>query len=188
MLFNESLKLRGDLRLKYLGFAIALVGVSVTPAIARDFASMLPDGNYRFCSEPPKQSAPNYITEGGMCFRFRKTGREVVGSYYTPATSDSLCIEGTLYNNLIVGTATETLHAEMGEGLQGGDVPYLLNSSEDTFSNEFITLSEKRIQRGSYNPKFNSYNAKVHYRGAVLSLVRFKQYNAGTILPPLNCN
>lgn len=172
-----------------LGLAIVLALVSISPAIAGNVAT-LPNGNYRFCSEPPKQPAPGYIVEGGMCFRFRKIGSEVVGLYYAPATSNSLCIKGRVHSNLILGTATETLYAEMAEGLPPGDVPYVLDSDKQyTDANGFLTLSEsKRYVRGRYYTPTNTYDAKVYYKHALLSLVRFKMYNAGAVSPPLNCD
>lgn len=76
---------------------------SLSQPAAIDF-NQLSDGNYRFCSQQPKASnvaPPDAII--GNCFLFRKTGNQVVGTYYDTRTSgeESLCLQGRLSDRLV---------------------------------------------------------------------------------------
>ena len=67
----------------------------------------LPDGNYRYCSEPDINSSDGE----SWCFNFNKKEFDVVGtySYWAPKDTRQICIEGEAEGNTIVGIGYEEI-------------------------------------------------------------------------------
>ncbi|MBD2291920.1 hypothetical protein H6G06_00115 [Anabaena sphaerica FACHB-251] len=153
---------------------------SLSQPAAIDF-NQLSNGNYRFCSQQPKTTnvaSPDAII--GNCFLFRKTGNQVVGTYYDTRTlgEESLCLRGTLSNRLV------------GEGLEviGGigrqKIPAKAQGSRlVNWDKEGILQVAKAIPYG----KRTAFGQPIHYRQAIVDFKRLYAYNLGNKLPPTRC-
>lgn len=148
----------------------------------------LPDGNYRFCSDP----SPSSGSESGMCFRFQKAGDRVVGNYQ-PANSQqaSLCIAGRINRSTINGEATDFSSPtaeplQLRPELQGGD---LVNWNAAATTDHLKVASGQAIDP----PKPDSAasvvpTGSIRFRQASLDLSNFHQYNMGPSEPPTSCD
>ena len=134
----------------------------------------LRDGNYRFCSDRP---AADVGPVTGACFRFRKRGDRITGDYYYPNKGESLCLSGRVNGNTISGRAIERL--DRGENLPLSELPEL--PLESWKSAGFL-----QVGQGIYVDDLNRPDA-IRYQSALLNLNNFYQYNAGLVLPPVNC-
>lgn len=69
----------------------------------------LPNGNYRFCSEPASEQNITGFDEEPWCFEFNKTDNFIVGtySYQTPKDTAQICIEGLAKDNRVNGIGYE---------------------------------------------------------------------------------
>lgn len=154
---------------------------AVSQPAAFDFRNHLPNGNYRFCSQPPRSgtvSAPGEIV--GNCFLFRKQGSQVVGKYYDTRTLGevSVCLSGSVSDRVLA----QGLEEIGGIGRQ--QIP--ANSTGDRFANwdkeGILKVSGTETYR-----KLDDRARLVRYRQAILDLKRLYRLNAGPILPPTRC-
>lgn len=166
-----------------LSFCIPL-GASlqaVSQPAAFDFRNRLPDGNYRFCSHPPRSSnvsAPGEIV--GHCFLFRKQGSQVVGKYYDTRSFGevSVCLSGAVSDRVLA----QGLEEIGGIGRQ--QIP--ANSTGD----QFVNWDKEGILKVSGTETYRKLSDRaklVRYRQAILNLKQLYRLNAGPILPPTRC-
>lgn len=153
-----------------------------TPAPAKTSIQSLPNGNYKFCSEPPSDSTgrdKNLIA--GHCYVFGKTGNRLVGDFYDTKTlgEESVCVSGTLSNKIIRGEALESV----GNIGRQSSPP---NSSGATLVNwdkpGYLKVA-KAIQVG----KEVGGGRLIRYRSALLDLNGFYRHNPETKLPTRDC-
>lgn len=134
----------------------------------------LPNGNYRFCSDDPP-SGINRVS--GVCFRFRKTGEDIVGEYYYPYEGSSICFTGEVNGNTVTGQGLELLSptASPPPNLPGED--------------ERTDWRQEGFLQVGHAERVNNFRDRraIRYRSAILDLNGFYQYNAGTVLPPQQC-
>lgn len=71
----------------------------------------LPNGNYRYCSEPASEPNINGFDGEAWCFEFKKKGYDIVGtySYQAPKDTRQICIEGKAEGNKIIGIGYEEI-------------------------------------------------------------------------------
>lgn len=143
------------------------------PTGAQFLIGRLPDGNYRFCSERP---IGEDAQTAGACFRFRKEAADIIGTYYYPNTGSSLCLRGKINNNTVSGQAIERFS-------RGESPPDDLSQAQLSSWEEAGLL---QVGNGLYVDELDRRDA-VLYRSALLNLNNFYQYNAGSVLPPVNC-
>lgn len=159
-------------------------GQSETSSLAT--IETLPDGHYRFCSEP----APSDGSEAGVCFRFQKVGDRVVGNYQPAnSTQPSVCLAGRINRSTINGEATDFTSPtadllQLRPELKGGE----LVNWDAASSADYLKVSSGR----AIDPQAGSGVAEkaigsVHFRQAALNLSSFHQYSAGSIEPPTQC-
>lgn len=144
--------------------------------------SSLPDGNYRFCSEPPTLD-PNF-QEAGWCFIFRKTGNRVIGNYFAAQKEQTICITGVANNNTVTGIGLEFWY--------GWDRPVSLEGIPETewWDSPEIgggRLKARRLSIISRSNDGNSYSAWIRYDSVQVNLNGFHRYSAGNKLPPGKC-
>ncbi|MBD2054486.1 hypothetical protein H6F88_00280 [Oculatella sp. FACHB-28] len=162
----------------------SLIVVMVSPGIsASTNASIqgLPNGNYRFCSNPPStQVSDQELLEAGYCFLFRKTGSQIVGSYFNPSlsTEDAVCVTGQASNGIISGEGLQ-----LSQGLPNGmsDFAGVRLTNWDEWG--YLSVASATVL-GTYEQTGYS---QIHHRQAVLDLSNFYRYNAGIYLPPTDC-
>lgn len=91
------------------------IAIAWTPADGRPLVPLsgqfdtLPDGNYRLTSaDLPFRviNTPELLQSGGSVFLFKKVGSTVTGDFYDPETDSSVCIEGTLNADAVIGQAS----------------------------------------------------------------------------------
>lgn len=154
----------------------------------------LPNGNYRYCSDPNPYSEDEPDVHR-YCFTFTKTGNKVVGVYLyrVPKDTPSICIEGMVKDNLVNGLGYENIGP--------GSKPY----TEEDFSglnelsqNQPLSYwdDEKLFQGGLNlkvdNPslyelsppsedKYASYWATIRYENAQIDLNNFEQIEVGSL-------
>jgi hypothetical protein len=154
---------------------------AVSQPAALNFGRMLPNGNYRFCSEPPRSgtvSPPGEIV--GHCFLFRKQGNQVVGKYYDTRTYGevSVCLSGSLTDRVLAqgleyigGIGRQRIPANAaGEQLVNWDKTGIL-----------------QISGAEPYGKITEGGKPIRYRQAILDLKRLYRLKAGPILPPSRC-
>lgn len=147
----------------------------------------LPDGNYRFCSEP----APSDGSESGMCFRFQKTADRLVGSYQ-PANSAQarVCIAGRINRNTVNGEAIDfsaptSEPLQLRPELQGGS---LVNwDAAGTTAYLKVASGQALDQRKPDSAAATQPSGSIRFRQASLDLSNFHQYSPGSIEPPTQC-
>jgi hypothetical protein len=71
----------------------------------------LPDGNYRYCSEPASSVNINGSDSEAWCFEFNKMQKRVVGTYSYQAPKDTahICINGIANKNKVIGVGYEEI-------------------------------------------------------------------------------
>lgn len=146
----------------------------------------LPDGRYRFCSEPASGDG----SEAGVCFRFGKTGDRVVGNYQ-PANSmqASVCLAGRVNRNTINGEATDfssptSEPLQLRPELQDAD---LVNWDAAGRTHYLKVSSGQAIDQQKPDSAASAQSGSIRFRQASLDLSSFHQYSAGTIEPPTQC-
>ena len=146
----------------------------------------LPDGNYRFCSNPSSGDG----NESGMCFRFQKTGDRVVGNYQ-PADSQqaNLCIAGRINRSTINGEATDFSSPtaeplQLRPELQGSDLVNW-NAAEPT---DHLKVASGQAIEPQKPDNAGEVSGSIRFRQASLDLSTFHQYSMGTIEPPMSCD
>lgn len=184
-------------RLKLKGATLAIASVLFVPALGlspslsqaqqQSTISELPNGNYRFCSDPP--GSDPLFQEAGWCFRFRKAGDRITGNYfYAPMGEQNMCITGVLDRNVVAGAGLErwygwsepvSLEVISPQDLQSWDSP-------DIGGGHLIANSPSIVNAGSSS--FDEYWAFIRYDSIQLNLNRFYRYTAGTVLPPDSCS
>lgn len=146
----------------------------------------LPNGNYRFCSQPSRSGAvspPGEVV--GNCFLFRKQGNRVVGRYYDTRTFGevSVCLSGSLGG--VQGTnrfLAQGLESIGGIGRQ--QIP------ANATGERLVNWDKEGILQVSGAETFGKVTEggrPVRYRQAILDLKRLYRLNAGSILPPTSC-
>lgn len=164
--------------------AIALSLSSIAPALAQTSIQNLPNGNYRYCSNPPSSSDVNDIDifAGGHCFLFRKSGDQVVGYFWDMSTSGEVgvCATGTVNRNTVNGKALEYVFdvEKPVEPRFKGTQP--VNWDD----NGYLKVAGASA---TYDSEQGIVSTTILYSTAVLNLNEFYRYNAGTQLPPTSC-
>lgn len=148
---------------------------------ALDFGAMLPNGNYRFCSQLPRSglvSPPGEIV--GNCFLFRKQGNQVVGKYYDTRTYGevSVCLSGSLRDR-VLAQGVETIG-----GIGRQQLP--ANSTGEQFVN-WDKEGILQVARAETYGRKTGEGQPIRYRQAILDLKRLYRLNAGPLLPPTQC-
>lgn len=183
------------------------------PAQAVETIAALPDGNYRVCSQPP--TALPAGQPSGTCFIFTKQGNQVIGLYReTPTAAVSWCLSGNIRQSTISGVASTTgtlpinyllsslsptseyrqlapflkvAEVEVRKFIvspQQGYALQLVPFGIDDSRNQAIDLTLGKEGDKDKQPLLG----EIRYRNAVLDLGSFYLYNAGSELPPRNCN
>lgn len=162
---------------------VALTLASAASVLAQTSIQSLPNGNYRFCSNPPRSNvvSDREFLAAGHCFLFRKTGNRVVGNFFDMSTygERGVCARGTVDGNSVTGEAVEVFPSE--------DLPM---PAEPTFQGtKLMNWDNKdylRVARASYSEN-EGYVSSIYYRTAILKLGGFYRYNAGNQSPPTSC-
>jgi hypothetical protein len=149
---------------------------------ALDFRTNLPNGNYRFCSQPPRVgrvSAPGEIL--GNCFLFRKYGSQVVGRYYDTRTLGevSVCLSGAV-SDRVLAQGLEEIGGIGQQRIPAGST-----------GEQFVKWDKEGILRVSGAETYRKIDDRaklVRYRQVILDLKRLYRLNAGPILPPTRCS
>jgi hypothetical protein len=171
--------------LKKICFALAttLSLSSAIPALAQAPIQNLPNGNYRFCSNPPRSPvvSDKEFLAAGHCFLFRKTGNRIIGVFSDMSTYGEVgvCARGTVRGNSITGEAIEVFPSE--------DLP--MPAKPEFQGATLMNWNNKgylKVAKAIYNEK-GGYVSSIHYRAATLNLGSFYRYNAGTQSPPTSC-
>ena|SRR4028118_571249 len=164
--------------------AITLSLSSIAPALAQTSIQSLPNGNYRFCSNPPPFSvvSDEGILAASHCFLFQKSGNQVVGYFSDMSTYGEVraCITGTVNGNTVKGDALEYIFdAEIpvaprfkgARPVNWDDNGYLkVANANATYNSDQVVVS-----------------TSIFYSTAVLNLNEFYRYNAGTQSPLTSC-
>lgn len=134
----------------------------------------LPDGNYRFCSDQPPEDIQRV---SGVCFRFRKTGEDIIGNYYYPYKGGNVCVKGKVNQNTVTGQGVEprTANGEWPTGRPTDD------ALADWGQEGFLQVGRAELVVQNETPE------RIRYRSLLLNLNNFYQFNAGPVLPPQNC-
>lgn len=174
------------MRFKAISSAIALSFTSATAALAQTSIQGLPNGNYRFCSNPPPSSvvSDEEFVAAGHCFLFRKAGNRVVGQFFDMSTYGEVgvCATGTISGNTITGEALEVFPPE-GEPLPVE--PRFQSATPVSWDeNSFLKVARADV---NYDQDDGSVSTSIRYRTALLNLDGFHRYNAGTQAPPTSC-
>lgn len=143
------------------------------PTNARFTVESLPNGNYRLCSDRPPSDIQRV---SGVCFRFRKQGKDILGEYYYPYKGSRTCITGKVNNNTVTGQSVETIpgNADMPSDLPRQD------TMENWGQDGFLQVGRAQLEtEGSINA--------IRYRSTLLHLKDFYQFNLGQSKPPQNC-
>ena len=166
--------------------AISLSLSSVAPALAQTSIQSLPNGNYRFCSNPPPSSIVSdlEVLAAGHCFVFRKTGNRVVGDFVDMSAYGEInvCAVGTVSGNTIKGEALENLLPE--------DRPLPVERKfQGITPRNWDNNGYLKVARASatYVQSEDYVLTSIRYRTALLNLDGFHRYNAGTRTPPTSC-
>jgi hypothetical protein len=118
------------MKLGTISAAIAVCFTSTTAALAQTSIQDLPNGNHRFCSNPPPSSvvSDEEFAAAGYCFVFRKTGNRVIGHFFDMSTygEEGVCATGTLSGNTVTGEALQSFTPEneplpVDPGFQGSN-------------------------------------------------------------------
>ena len=164
--------------------AIALSLSSVPPALALPSIQSLPNGNYRFCSNPPPSSvvSDEEILAAGHCFVFRKAGNRVVGYFSDMSTygESRVCALGTVAGNTVTGEALEDFpvdEIQLEPRFQG-------TTPQNWDNNGYLKVGRATAK---YDSSEGNVSTSIRYRTAVLDLDGFHRYNAGTQSPPTIC-
>lgn len=161
---------------------VLLVASFSTTASAKSSIQSLPDGNYRFCSNPPpsRQASDQELLKAGYCFVFRKTGNRIVGNYFDSSTSgeDNVCVTGTLSNNSVTGEGLQS-----SQGLPNGMSNFSGSRLTNWEKSGYLKVAQAKLLRTYEQTGYS----EIHYRRAVLNLSNFSRYNAGTYPPPTKC-
>ncbi|MEL6353963.1 MAG: hypothetical protein AAFR58_19735 [Cyanobacteria bacterium J06627_28] len=132
-----------------------------TPADGRPLIPMsgqfdaLPDGNYRLTSaDLPFRvvDTTELLESGGTVFLFKKVGSTVVGDFYYPETDSSVCIEGTLNADAVIGQASlDGTEATVPDS----DALSILNQSTSGGASEAVLdlVEFSRINAGTVLPR-----------------------------------
>lgn len=164
--------------------SIIIAGVMVAPAQAKPLTSpvtQLRNANHRLCSEPKGKEG----RMRGMCFLFRKQGDQVIGQYFKPYTEKSVCVNGVAHGNLVSGFAREVMYSqspnlEVKEQLQNNQLRNWDNESDS------LKVAQGEVVKNLGETQLG-YSGLAAYNVALLNLNDFHRYNAGTALPPENC-
>jgi hypothetical protein len=166
--------------------------------LSYESAEKFPDGSYWFCTEPSSPQLPDerqkkiYV----WCFRFRKNGTHVVGTYTyrEPKDTAQICIDGTVKGNRVRGSGYEIT--------EGGSEPVRLTQKDLTrmYGNgiwEQTRFSEKasnlRVNMprlhstGRYTGYGNRYYAWVKYDNITLNLGKFSYRELEDYVLPKKC-
>jgi hypothetical protein len=141
----------------------------------------LPDGNYQFCSQPEPS---DWRLGEGICFWFRKTGKQLVGYYGYPHSDVFIdCVSGQVEGNLVTGKALVI----SWPGASWDEVP----QAPFFWDREgYLQLSQGTIVH-SENDETGRIDW-IQFRGAKLVLNGFYRYSAAKVNqmkpPPTSCN
>ena len=141
--------------------------------VIRTLADM-PDGNYRYIAGAAEERA--YSNEelqqrGGSVFVLKKVGDTVTGDLLPRIGLPGVCVTGTVSGNVITGAA----------------YPY---DTTDTLQDSARQIGENYEPHGSGALKIRRTQTdgnRLYYAGALLDLSSFTPINAGSSLPPTNC-
>jgi hypothetical protein len=163
--------------------ATLTVGVVQTAALAQTSIQSLPDGNYRFCSNPPpaNQVSDENLVNAGYCFVFSKRGNRVVGDYYDPKTlgEESVCVGGTIRNNTLSGQGREFI-GNIGRQ----------STPPNSNGNRLVNWDNKgylKVARATLVGPPGGIGTYARYRSALLNLNGFHRYNPTKGQPPRDC-
>lgn len=163
--------------------AIAFGLTCATSALAQTSIQSLPNGNYRFCSNPPPDAVVDdiEILAAGHCFLFRKSGSQVVGYFWDMSTFGEIgvCAVGTVNGNVLTGEAYQYFFdleitpepKHQGTTPQNWDDYGYLKVAGATANYTHGVVTETTIQ----------------YPTAILNLSDLYRYNAGSQAPPTSC-
>lgn len=163
--------------------AIAFGLICATSALAQTSIQSLPNGNYRFCSNPPPDAVVDdiEILAAGHCFLFRKSGDRVTGYLWDMSTYGevSTCTVGTVNGNVITGEAYEYFFDTeiTPEPKYQGTVP----QNWDDYGYLKVAGATARYTHGVVT------ETTIKYSTAILDISDFYRYNAGTQAPPTSC-
>jgi hypothetical protein len=141
----------------------------------------LPSGNYLFCSKPETAEGQ----ESGVCFRFRKVEKRVVGNFYEPYTENGVCIDGTVNSNTVTGKGLEHL-IELQEPIENTNKFEHQYNLVNWDESGYLKVGIVSAKNAGYSDAVD-YTAWIYYGRAFLNLDGFYQYNAGTTIPPQAC-
>lgn len=133
-----------------------------------------PDGNYRYIAGVAEERA--YSNEelrgrGGAVFVLNKVGDTVTGDLLPRLGLPGICVTGTVSGDMITGAA----------------YPY---DTTDSLQDSVRQIGEDYEPYGSGALKIRRTRTegnRLYYAGALLDLTEFTRINAGSSLPPANC-
>lgn len=163
--------------------AIAFSLTCATSALAQTSIQSLPNGNYRFCTNPPPKAIVDDIDvrSGSHCFLFRKLGDRVTGYLWDMSTSGEVraCTVGTVNGNVITGEAYEYFFDTeiTPEPKYQGTTP----QNWDDYGYLKVAGATARYTHGVVT------ETTIKYSTAILNISDFYRYNAGTQSPPTSC-
>lgn len=182
----KQLASRKDILLISISIVAAYTLLSAPPSQSQEsLIDRLSDGNYRFCSEP--QSNGSLFEESGYCFRFRKTGDRVVGTYFAaPMGEQNMCVTGVLNQNIVTGTGLEHWYA-WSEPVSLDSFPLQpIWDSPEIGGGHMLANNPRIVNSGNYGS--DDHWAFIQYGSVQLNLDEFYRYTAGTVLPPEHCS
>ena len=158
---------------------VLLVASFSTPVSAKSSIQNLPDGNYKFCSNPPPSRQVSDL-KAGYCFVFRKTKTRIVGNYFDSSTSgeDNVCVTGRLSNNSVTGEGLQ-----FSQGLPNGMSDFSGSRLTNWDDSGYLKVAQAKLLKTYEQTGYS----EIHYRSTVLNLSNFSRHNAGTESPPTNC-
>ena len=131
----------------------------------------LPDGNYRYWSGSTDNavvSSQELLEKGGVTFRFSKRGNNVAG-IFGYVDGEAICVQGQVNEDTVTGISVQNLRSAS------------VISNGETFAN-FGPGGRLQVRRGRQID-----STTVRYASTLLNLEGLNQINAGTILPPQQC-
>lgn len=153
----------------------------------------LPDANYKYCNHSQLSNLTS-LTKNGVsdwCFLFGKRSNQIVGILQivnNELDKDGLCIQGTIRENIVNGQLFYTPLSglfrgpyQWGEKITLQDIlEYIIQPEINGFfgANSFLEVHDPYIKSESL----------IFFPRISLNLDSFFRHNAGTILPPSNCN
>ncbi len=150
----------------------------------------LPNGNYRYCSEPASQPNTNDFDGEAWCFEFSKESDNIVGtySYQAPKDTRQICIEGEAEGNNITGVGYEIIeYGKTKPDLEQEKIEIskdmVFTSKEDFWDNYDFVQNSFNLK--AYSPHFyrllkplkpgNNYMAWIRFENVELNLSNFHQ-------------